>query len=229
MKLSFVILSVGLFFFSISCTESPTSTGTGGVATTTTLFVGQSDWITVQLGIRIPEGDNVVVDKSYFDYFGVSGFYFIDTTRTVIRFQVYALKLTPGIVHHTISFRYGNRTFEQPVSVNIIDFYLASTFETNAPDTVELKKGTNFILEVTCKDTAGNIVSKERISRLTGGLGYGTNSNKVVVSGLYQDTTHFAFLLSALPNITAGPEDSGIYFGFSFSNKQFQIPITLKY
>lgn len=211
-----------------SCKETINGPNDGPIQSNVkSFFVGQNITIPVQIIGTVTEDEYPQFEKWDYDYFTV-GYSFINGKKNELNLNIYGRKISNGVVNSTVTFTYANQKIYQPVSVNIIDFYYASTFEKNTNDTLILKSGTNFLLQVTCKDSANNHVLKNTISRLVS-YGYGTNTEKVVVNGLYQDTTNFSFLLAALPNITPSSKDTGLCFYLQLSNKEFKLPIKLTY
>ncbi len=221
--ISFILLSL----LSLSCKETINGPNDGSSEVNAkTLFVGQSFDIPIKISGGIVKDEYPQFDQWSYDYFNVG--YSILTDKSEISLYINATKVSSGPINELVSFTYAKKTIYQMVSINVIDFYYASTFEKNTGDTLMLKSGTNFLLHVTCKDSAGNVVSKNTISRL---VGYGTsyNTEKVFFNDVYNDTTNFSYLLSALPDLTPSPQDTGIYFSLRLSNKEFKLPIKLLY
>jgi len=233
MKLQPIIVFIIISLLSISCSESPTNNSSGTpFAYDISLFVSGTMQIVVPLNKSIVNDSYVTIDDNNYQYFGVSGLHFTDTSNTKLIMSFYGYKITSSPVSKTIVIRCGSDIIYVPVKVTVSDFYYASQMFTNAPDTIMLKKGTNFLLKIGFKDTLGNIVSKRRIESMLNSYSYSINSNsgeKVLYYNYWQDTTHFAFMLSAFQDITPSVQDTGMFFSLYLSNKSVKVPIKLTY
>ena len=224
MNIKVIVLTLLVSLVLFSCKESINGPSNGPI-NAKSLFVGQSYGIPIEISGNIADGQYPQFEKWDYNYFTVY-WSLINGSKNNLSLNVSARKVSPGPISTLVSFKYADQIIFQPVNINVMDFYYASSFEDNSADTLELKSGTNFELQVTCKDSQNNPVSINTISRLVG-YGYGTNTENVVVYGLYQDTTNFSFLLAALPNITPSSQDTGYYFYLQVSNKEYKLPIKL--
>ncbi|MBP6671711.1 MAG: hypothetical protein KA247_01110 [Bacteroidetes bacterium] len=176
MNNAFKIVLVSISILALSCHDNinQSANNSSMVVQTENLFVGQSMEIPMTLDTDIEYGDDPSFDEWWFDSFAVGISY--TQKKNEIKLRVHALKVSPGIITRIISFTHAGKKYYQQVSVNVIDFYYVSSFSKNAGDTLNLKKGTNYLLKVTCKDSAGNIVPRSIFSAMgLGGIGYGIN------------------------------------------------------
>jgi len=231
--------SLFLILLIASCTESPTgpSNSSQSPSNVISLFAGQSTTINV----RLQQAPSPNVYPEYYtqnDWLSQYGYLWVgysDTSRRMLTLMITASNLTHGPVTGIIKIALGNNTVYQPISINVVDFYYASRLDNNTNDTIKLKSGLSFLLQLTCRDSAGNVVSNQQIGRLLGGWSDGhvvfphsyISLDAIYCSSYYLDTTSFYYLFSTIPNVTFSPEDTGQYFQMQLSNKTFNIPIRL--
>ena len=229
-------LLLALFIASCETTTGPVNTPQPPVSVTT-LFVGQQAHLTIPLPQPAPAN---VYPEAYeqndwlYPYCYVDA-YFSDTSRAMLRINLYASNLTPAPLTGVIKIALGDDTIYQPATISIIDFYYASYLDNNTNDTIKLRSGISFLLQLTCRDTAGNIVSENQIGRLLLGNAYGYivfpysyYSYDAIFCDTYQkDTTSYYYVFSTIPNVTFSSQDTGQYFRMQISNKIFTLPIRL--
>jgi hypothetical protein len=225
-----------VFFLALaisSCDENPTnSSGTTNGMYETSLYVSGNSYITIPLSKRINDNSYPSIEYAGDPYFYAYATYSPDTSRMSVRIVFYGQQLTPGPISRTIVLRYDSEVLYIPITINVVDFSTVAQIFTNVADTIVLKKGTNFLLQIGCKDSTGHLVTQRRITSIVNNTGYGILggiSDKVIYQQNWRDTTYFSFLISAYPDITPGPNDAGASFRLSISNKVVNIPIKLTY
>jgi hypothetical protein len=234
--LAFPIL-VSLFIESCQTTTGPANSPLRPTSVTS-LFLGKRGYISVQLSQPPPLGvyPNLFEQNEWLAPYCFLEAYYPDTLRTTLTIIVYPTHLTPGPITGSISIELGNNTILEPVTINVMDFYFASRLENNTDDTIKLRSGISFLLQLTCRDSADNIVSNYQVGRvLDGAIGGGHlvfpysyyAYDAIFCESYYKDTTSYYYVFSTIPNVTFSPQDTGQYFQMQISNKVFNIPIRL--
>jgi hypothetical protein len=184
----------------------------------------------VPINFTVPDYIIPLIDTSEFEYYGVWA-RFNDPTLKKLAVKFTGHKFTTAAIKTVLNIKIGNNKVVIPCVINVVDFYLASTFTSNVIDTILMPVGTDFELEMTFKDTAGNITSKNKILSSVNGILYGCGdpNNKISFTYVYKDTTNFNFLLSTHSGITPSIEDRYLRFQIKFSNKEFNVPIKIIY
>ncbi len=240
MKKLACVLTFFLSIFVSSCKDTTTGPANNSQSplNATTLFVGQSANINLQIPEPLPT-------NAYVDYYGQNEWLskycdfwvgLSDTSGKMPILHIQASNLTPGPVTGLVKITVGKNTYDQQITINVIDFYYASRLDNNTNDTIKLRSGVSSLLQLTCRDSAGNIVSSNQISRLLqGGVGGGyivfphpyNPNDAIFCSNFYRDTTSYYYVFSTIPNVTFSAQDTGQYFRMQISNKIFKIPIQL--
>lgn len=235
------VMCLFLYILSILITSCETSTeplsSSQVPVNIMTLFVGEQASIDIQLTQPVPPDiyPNIYDQNEWISPYCNLYIEFKDTSRTKLTISFYATNLTPAPLSGTFKIALGANILFQPITINIVDFYYASRLENNTNDTIKLKSGISFLLQLTFKDTAGRIVSRNQIERL---LNHGArgdiifpypffSDDMIFSSYVYRDSTSYYYLFSTLPNVYFSTQDTGQYFNVLVSNKTFKIPIKL--
>lgn len=180
------------------------------------------------------EDEHPVFKDTTLGSFEISGPWFKDNSRKILFFQIIGKEMPASAVTVVMTVQIGLQTCQIPITVKVSDFYLATKFETNLEnDTIQIPKGGNCLLRITCKDSSNNVTSKQQIEQLGFSLNYSINQSyqnqKFTITSAYRDTINYYIMFSAFPDIEPSIDDANLKFTFYLSNKSLILPIKLIY
>jgi hypothetical protein len=188
--------------------------------------------------ILILEGtiDPMTLEMQNFEYdnFEIYGPWIADSTNKVLSFHVYGLNVSSKTESVILPLKINDVIYNISLSVYVSELYLIDRYDTNAPnDTITIYEGANFLLNISCIDTAGNVTPKSVIEPLGFGFGYGHWQNhdhlKFVVTSVNIDSIHYSFMFSAFSDISPDLDDRNLNFSFTIDGKGLWLPVKIIY
>jgi hypothetical protein len=235
--LNLFILSVLL----LSCSENSNNTisPTKFKISASTETVEVFPWSLISFEMTIESGEFSTDEQPVFQdttigSFEIRGPWFKDNAQQKLFFQISGKEMPASAKTVIMNVQIGNQKCQVPITVKVSEFYLAQKFDTNLQnDTINIPKGGNYLLKITCKDSSGQTTSRKQIERLGFGLHYAVNQNqsnqKFIVSSADRDTINYYIMFSAFPDIAPSSDDSNLWFTFYLSNKNITWPIKIIY
>ena len=191
-----------------------------------------------QIEFLILEGtiDPTKIESQNFDFnnFQINGPWLTDTTNKKISFNIWGSQVSSSPESVTIPVEIDSKTYHLRITVYVSELYLIDRFETNVlNDTIVINEGSNFLLNITCIDSANNMTPKSIIEKLGFGIGYGYWQNdahlKFVVTSVNRDSIHYSYMFAAFSDISPDNDDRYLSFSFNISGKGFALPVKIIY